>query len=45
MTSIVSSTPTFSDLPIDMITYILSLCECNLKEECCEKFVLIGLRY
>ena len=34
MTSIVSSMPTFSDLPIDIITYILSLCECNLKEEC-----------
>ena len=34
MTSIVSSMPTFSDLPIDIITYILSLCECNLEEEC-----------
>ena len=34
MTSIVSYMPTFSDLPIDIITYILSLCECNLEEEC-----------
>jgi hypothetical protein len=34
MTSIVSSMPTFSYLPIDIITYILSLCECNLEEEC-----------
>ena len=33
MTSIVSSMPTFSDLPIDIITYILSLCECDITKE------------
>ena len=33
MTSIVSPMPTFSDLPIDIITYILSLCECDITKE------------
>lgn len=33
MTSIVSSMPTFSYLPIDIITYILSLCECDITKE------------
>lgn len=34
MTSIVSSMPSFSDLPIEIITYILSLCECDIIKEC-----------
>ena len=33
MTSIVPSMPTFSDLPIDIIIYILSLCECDITKE------------